>query len=48
MSRTVEENIVATLIDGTNNNVKAKHDITVIGQQINKSNRKKERKKNKK
>jgi hypothetical protein len=36
MSRTVEEKIIETLINGTNSTVKAKRDITVIGQVINK------------
>jgi hypothetical protein len=44
MSRTVEEKIVANLINGTNSTVIAKRDITVIAKQINKNSRKKERK----
>jgi hypothetical protein len=36
MSRTVEEKIVSTLINGTNSTVKAERDVTVIGQVINK------------
>jgi hypothetical protein len=36
MSRTVEENIVTNIINGTNNTVKANGSITSIGKQINK------------